>query len=106
MTRMTKIYGDTEVVAGSMKSLGLCMTCNHVGICTNRRTFVGPVTFCEEFDDFVEPQEVAATGEETYTIISTPGPAAQLGLCVNCAHQAGCALRGVEGGVWHCEEYA
>lgn len=29
-----------------------------------------------------------------------------IGLCLNCEHRDTCTLPRLEGGVWHCEEYA
>jgi hypothetical protein len=94
-----------DSMAGSTPELGLCATCNHVRTCTSREDFVGPVTFCEEFDAFIEPKRAASAGEQSSTPESDSGAGAQNGLCVNCAHRENCGHRGVEGGIWHCEEY-
>jgi len=90
------------------RDLGICCTCNHRETCTRRRTWIGPVFHCEEFDDFVDiPRRGRvdlAKAEEPEARPSARSEAHR-GLCVNCAHRDTCTFSKPEGGVWHCEEY-
>jgi hypothetical protein len=88
-------------------ALGICVTCNYVGICTGRASWVGPVFHCEEFDDRAPvTQGEPPTPDLTEEAVSAATHAtARFGLCVNCEHQEICGFRGQESGVWHCEEY-
>jgi hypothetical protein len=106
MTRFVKLDDDTEIIASPLRALGLCATCNHMGLCTSRKDYQPPVLYCEEFDDHVEPLEAVSAQPLTYVKMPDPKRAAEVGLCVNCAHREDCSLCQVEGGVWHCEEYA
>jgi hypothetical protein len=106
MTRVMNIDGGRQSRADKARSLGLCVTCNNLGTCANRRATGGPIMFCEQFDDYVQPSDVARPVEPPSDPVTSPALAAELGLCATCAHCADCGLRGVEGGVWHCEDYA
>lgn len=91
-----------------MNQLGICSTCNHMKECTIRKNWKGPVTFCEEFDDYVPPREVPAPKEmkeESDTPHTESDTGKYKGLCVNCDLRKTCAFPKPEGGVWHCEEY-
>ena len=91
-----------------MKQLGICSTCNHMEECTAGKNWKGPVTFCEEFDDYLPPKEapvaavVKVVGEERNAKNDT---SKYKGLCVNCELRETCAFPKPDGGVWHCEEY-
>jgi hypothetical protein len=98
--------GDTDIIVSPLRALGLCATCNHMGLCTGRENYKPPVLCCEEFDDHVEQAEPVAAPPLTYIKLADSQRAAEVGLCVNCSNREDCALCGVEGGVWHCEEYA
>ena len=84
--------------------LGICSTCITVELCVGRKTWRGPVYFCEQFDDTVEavPPKLRA--------VPTPEPRAEpqvtaRGLCVNCDRRTDCQYPGMEEGIWHCEDY-
>ena len=95
-----------------LRGLGICATCNYVESCTQRKTWKGPVMFCEEFDDRValvqkKPADTAKDTDNTNpgTQEVTGCASKHRGLCLNCLHRDACTLPRAEGGVWHCEEY-
>ncbi|MCP4600367.1 MAG: hypothetical protein GY847_07515 [Proteobacteria bacterium] len=92
----------------SLSQVGICSTCNHLEECASRKNWKGPITFCEEFDDYLPSKkklllkdvkaesDILRIGNET---------SEYMGLCVNCDCRRTCAFPKPEGGVWHCEEY-
>ena len=101
---------ETKTVNDSTQ-LGICSTCNDIEICVNKRTWKGPVLFCEEFNDYVSSKIVKENSEEISNIKETSlsektsTGVERRGLCVNCLLRDTCGFPIVEGGVWHCEEY-
>ena len=98
-----------EAMARTASALGICCTCNYVGTCTGRATWVGPVFHCEEYDDHVEiprhePPQIDRS-EASRSALSAGPAAARPGLCMNCRHNETCGFPRQEGGVWHCGEY-
>jgi hypothetical protein len=65
-----------------------------------------PVLFCEEFDCYTPPVvEVQPTEVQSPTLEEMNEWDKYKGLCVNCDNRDNCAIRDVDTGVWHCEEY-
>lgn len=63
-----------------------------------------PVFQCEEF--YLPPSPSFTAKKAAKEDGNGLGPNNQSeGLCCNCTNRASCAMRLVEGGVWHCEEY-
>ena len=96
--------------------LGLCINCRHVGTCLARKERDGYVMFCNEHDsgptrEEEEAMKLEAERRRTETSRSRlPKQADELdgkfkGLCVSCKWRESCSFPGVEGGVWHCEEF-
>lgn len=85
----------------------ICFSCKHVQHCALRNTDRSEsrpnhtIFECEEFD--VEPCEKKSRDLAPPERASI-GPASN-GLCSDCRNRQGCTFSGVEGGVWHCEEY-
>jgi len=95
---------DVMLTAADTRAMGICSTCNSMELCTSRRTWIGPVHHCEEFDDCVDsPSRPARLAIVTTNEPETDG--GLFGICVNCAHRETCTFPKVEGGIWHCEEY-
>jgi hypothetical protein len=95
---------DVMLTAADTRALGICSTCNFMESCTKRRTWIGPVHHCEEFDDHAEAPSRPARLE----VVTADEPEIDdglAGICVNCAHRGTCTLPKAEGGIWHCEEY-
>jgi len=113
-TIMAKSNDIRETINGTYidpSQLGLCSTCVHMDICVSKKTWKGPILFCEEFDDHVpsKPVREISNPAENVKDISLPAEtnaaAERKGLCVNCLLRNTCAFPLVEGGIWHCEEY-
>jgi hypothetical protein len=81
----------------------LCSTCNHKDGCALSSGNTA-ILYCEEFDNSTSQDQVKKpdVSNEENTINYEP----HLGLCANCVHKNTCSLSKMEGGVWHCEEYA
>jgi len=89
---------------------GICMTCNHAPFCEKCRTPGQVIWYCEMFDDSVlekeeAPSEKLVENSEKNVLEKEPTNLKLSGLCVNCRKRNECRLPGVEGGIWHCEEY-
>lgn len=92
------------LTAADTRALGICSTCNFVETCASRRTWIGPVHHCEEFDD----SEGKPSRPPSLSVVKADEPEANvgaIGICVNCVHRETCTLPKAEGGIWHCEEY-
>jgi hypothetical protein len=92
---------------------GLCATCAVVDTCISAKNSGYPVVECEEYEEdgrtFSETVEVRTlrTREKVKPLAKTPEEEAVVeGLCETCVHRETCTFPRVEGGVWHCEEYA
>jgi hypothetical protein len=90
--------------ASEQQNSNLCRTCNFKDNCTLSSSNA-PILHCEEFDNSNTSQR-----QSTRPNISTEENIIQyeqhMGLCANCVHKDTCSLSKIEGGVWHCEEYA
>jgi hypothetical protein len=93
-------------------NLGLCSTCISIKTCTGRKTWKGPVLFCEEFCDIVPLTNRQRIKPESAAPQTSPAKAAAderevqfKGLCMNCESRHTCCFPKPETGVWHCEEY-
>jgi len=92
---------------------GLCATCSVVDTCVSAKNSGYPVVECEEYEEdgrtFSETVEVrtSRTSDKAQPLAKTPDAEAVVeGLCETCAHRDTCTFPRLEGGVWHCEEYA
>ena len=83
----------------------LCWTCNHGPNCMNRGTADKPVFYCEEFDAYIPPSSISLESASRTNSNGKTGASKCEGLCFNCGNRETCTMRGLEGGVWHCEEY-
>ena len=104
MVEKPKKKKDAKARPKVRKGDGLCVTCNNEPVCTHDKSG-GPVMQCEEFDGYETP---APRIEHIPTPKKGNGNGHEgryKGLCTNCDHRATCANAGLEGGVWHCEEY-
>ena len=89
----------------------LCATCHHAPSCMNLGRPGRPVFQCEEF---VVSDGSWPAGAPRAANLHRPSSrvggtrrsgAAGEGLCFDCGNRRRCAMRAVEGGIWHCEEY-
>jgi hypothetical protein len=92
---------------------GLCATCSIVDKCVSAKNGGYPVVECEEYEvdgrTFSETVEVTAptpTKKAALVVKKTNEEAVIEGLCETCSHRKTCTFPRLEGGVWHCEEYA
>jgi len=91
--------------------LGICATCDHMEYCTSKKTWVGQVFHCEEFDNSgtassdraLEVQ--AITKDESTDFTTREKVQTNDGICVNCNAREHCGYRTSKGVVWYCEEY-
>ena len=91
------------------KSVSICSTCNNAGYCIQNKKNLGPVFYCEEFDDYipVKPKSAKVYQRKKETFESSYGMEIKklLGLCSNCDYVQSCTHIIPEGGIWHCEDY-
>ncbi len=91
----------------SLRQLGICSTCNHLEECIARKNWKGPVTFCEEYDDYLPPR-IVISNDDKNGLKHEPRKkelSEFKGLCMNCEARKRCKFPKTEGGIWHCEEY-
>ncbi len=91
-----------------LPKLGICSTCNYIKDCTGKKTWKGPVTFCEEFDVHSPHKDVSPSEDKNKVDLlgsKYKDDEDYKGICINCENRKTCALIRPEGGVWHCEEY-
>jgi len=109
MMIQTNQEGGGGPIMMSTSQMGLCSTCNSIDTCTGRKTWSGPVHFCEEFDDHqpCAPKAKPAVEEDSKEAAAPPirNGVPRKGLCLNCDLRDTCNYPAPEGGVWHCEEY-
>jgi len=80
----------------------LCSRCALAEGCTIPDDSGRLILSCVRFE-YVEPLFSEHTEDASST--SEKGSSRIDGLCVDCENRGSCVFRGVEGGVWHCEEY-
>lgn len=84
----------------------LCLTCFNSPVCMNVSRAGRPVFECEEFSQEVRPRS-RTKYDALWPAPSDEGNSQPAeGLCCDCEHRHKCALQSVDGGIWHCEEYA
>jgi len=87
---------------------GLCADCVRAETCSLSHNSASTIWNCEDYQNEEQAPLAAekrqeestgfeAAGEETYT---NPG------ICAHCIHRKNCSLKSLEGGIWHCEDYA
>jgi len=94
---------------------GLCATCGVVDTCVSAKNSGYPVVECEEYEEDVrsysETVEITMTSSAKKTAssprpVNAKGEEVIEGLCETCSYHDSCTFPRMEGGVWHCEEYA
>lgn len=92
----------------SMEYRRLCFNCKNAADCINRKDWLEPSLYCEEYEVDINPW-AAATGSENALAaveVDAKNEADELiGLCSNCEARTSCVFHKPEGGIWHCEEY-
>jgi NADH-quinone oxidoreductase subunit E len=94
----------------SLAELGLCATCNYMELCTSRKSWVGPIIHCENFDDSEPMERPKRDAPSSRRPASAPSraskpPITHKGLCVNCNARDYCSLKQSDAIVFYCEEY-
>lgn len=84
---------------------GLCASCNRAETCTLSHSVNESIWDCEDFDD-TQVLKTELPGNEKLKTSNIPSEKNMPGLCAFCLNKNGCSLKSVEGGIWHCEEYA
>jgi hypothetical protein len=88
-----------------VKSPGLCSTCSSAPGCSHQASVKGSIFQCEEFSLSPPPPHAFFEGRPKTNGDRMQGGNESEGLCCNCGNRNSCGMRGVDGGVWHCEEY-
>ena len=95
-------------------SEGICSNCKFLSECRSKKTYLGGVHFCEDYelaegDQRIDRSKVVSEAPKLNTphasTVEKDPPRSFKGLCSNCAHRESCCLPKPESGVWHCEEY-
>lgn len=90
-------------------NLGICTTCNHAPDCVNVKASSQPIWHCDQFDDYVAPDEKAvpqATKEPDVPeaqSFSTNG--VHKSLCFNCSNRHDCVNMTLDVPKLYCEQY-
>ena len=88
------------------QNLDLCSTCIHASDCTYRIKSDRYIYYCEEFEiEPAKPRNSQTVVCEQERVNQQEHDSSLKGLCTNCENRKNCKFSGVEGGVWHCEEY-
>ena len=91
--------------------LGICATCVRMEFCTSKKTWVGPVFYCEEFDNSGTSSPVSELKTPPLSTDESADSAARektefiKGICINCNAREYCGYRTSKEVVWYCEEY-
>jgi len=95
-------------------SEGICSNCKFSSECRSKKTYLGGVHSCEEYELAESTQKIdkttfVAEAPKLNTLhantVEKDPPRPIKGLCSNCAHRESCGLPRPESGVWYCEEY-
>ncbi len=95
-----------------MRQLGICVTCDHMELCTSRKNWIGPIFHCEEFEARGAAAPDRAVGAQSFAKKDSMDLAAEeaevyKGLCINCDNRENCGYRTASDRVvWYCEEYS
>ena len=86
--------------------LGICTTCIHASSCSYKNKSDRYIYYCEEFEiEPAKPRNSQTVVCEQERVNQQEYDSSLKGLCTNCENRKNCKFSGVEGGVWHCEEY-
>ncbi len=94
-----------EVISKKNKREGLCKDCVRAEECTLSHNTKNVIWDCEDYDN-IAIQELHNTKTETKAENPTAAAKSKPGLCPYCMYKDNCSLKSVEGGIWHCAEYA
>ena len=86
----------------------LCSNCLYRDSCTYRSCSKRQIYYCEEFQlPPFEKRELLKSAQKhlVENDACVDNSFEFKGLCVNCENRHHCKQSGLEGGVWHCEEY-
>jgi NADH:ubiquinone oxidoreductase subunit E len=91
--------------------LGICVTCDHVELCTSRKNWIGPRFHCEEFEDRNSAAPDLGVESQSFDIdksihLMAPEEDIYKGLCINCDNRETCGYRTSDQAVWYCEEHS
>lgn len=98
-----------EVISKKNQREGLCKDCIRAENCTLSHNTKDVIWDCEDYDNQeVVTQESFPTSANVFKKEAKPKTAVKSnpGLCAYCAYKDSCSLKSVEGGIWHCAEYA
>ena len=86
---------------------GLCADCVRAEFCSLSHNSEAAIWNCEDYEnEEITPIAAESRPEITMEAQAEVAPEANPGLCPFCIHNEHCSLKKVEGGIWHCEEYA
>ncbi len=86
---------------------GLCADCVRAESCTLSHNDDASIWNCEDYEnEEITPIAADNTPERAINMEANAAVEVNPGLCPFCVHNENCSLKKVEGGIWHCEEYA
>ena len=100
---------QVKVISKTSKRKGLCLDCIRSENCTLSHNLEEIVWNCEDYEnEDVSGEKFEQITPKKYELESKIIPAEEStpGLCAHCIYKETCSLKGIDGGVWHCEEYA
>ncbi len=104
--KLAKKEIELEIRSRNNQRKGLCKNCVRAENCSLSHNTNSIIWDCDDFTNsqevFQEIQTKNTENETEYSKSSTANP----GLCSYCVYKDNCSLKSIEGGVWHCAEYA
>lgn len=91
--------------------LGICYTCEDMEVCTSRKTWIGPVIDCEDFEERKTTARIQDVETKSVSEHKSIDPSSledeeiYKGICSNCVHRETCGYLTPGHRVWYCEEY-
>ncbi len=97
-----------ELHSRKNKRGGLCADCIRAESCILSHNSDATIWNCEDYqNEEVAPVAAESRKEETFKVEAAGEKASSNpGICAHCIHRDNCSLKSLEGGIWHCEDYA
>ncbi|MBW6516519.1 MAG: hypothetical protein K0B81_07905 [Candidatus Cloacimonetes bacterium] len=96
-----------ELHSKNNQRTGLCADCVRAESCSLSNNTEAAIWNCEDYEnEEVAPIAAESKVEAKMEAMADAAVEANPGLCPYCIHNENCSLKKVEGGIWHCEEYA
>ncbi len=98
-----------EVISKKNQREGLCKDCIRAENCSLSHNTKDIIWDCEDYDNqAIDVQETRVKNTDLFRNETKPqkSSTSNPGLCAYCIYNEKCSLKSVEGGIWHCAEYA